>query len=360
MHTDLDDADALAEHDPGGMLGALAKFPTWWDEGLRLGASVEAPTSDRIHHIVVAGMGGSGITGDVAAALLAPNSSLPITVVKDYTLPAFVDHHTLVLAVSYSGNTEETLDVVAQAMDRHAPVAAVSSGGRLAAVSKRRAWPLVQVPTDLQPRAALPYLSGGALGFLQTLGLETPGPPTASDLQQAAKDLGSDTATTSNPAKQWAQSIAGNDPVAYGWGPLGVAALRLKCQLEENAKIFARHEILPEANHNDLVPWGAGAADETTRLLLLRSGQEPDAVAARFDFLAKTARATDAQVLEHRTDHGSPAKDLLASILFSDHVSVYAALAAGIDPTPVDVITQLKKHLESKGRIKSVEKRLTA
>lgn len=354
----LDDATTMNEHDPEGMLDAVRRFPEWWAESFAAGkeTGLDLPTDPSM--LVVAGMGGSGITGDVVRVAAEPNATFPVLVVKEYDLPACVDEDAIVVAVSYSGNTEETLTAASQAADRGATTAVVTSGGTLAKAAAKHGWGRVEVPADLQPRAALPHLAGRTLGALAGAGtLRIPDPET-SGLASRRDEWDATVAFEDNPAKTWAEAIHRAYPVAYGWGPQAVAAMRFKCQLNENSKMFARHETLPEANHNDLVPWGLAENADDVLLSVFRSPAEPQAVQTRFAHLEAAATEIGVDTLGFTPDAPDAVGGLLESILFGDFVSVYTALMRGVDPSPVAAIAGLKDRLAAEGSAKAAAARL--
>ncbi len=358
MAATLDDTQTIGKHDPGGMLDAVAQFPQWWAESYAAGKETAIDVPESPSMLVVAGMGGSGITGDVVRVAAEPNAPFPVLVVKDYDMPACVAEDALVMAVSYSGETEETLTAVSQAADRDAAVVAVTSGGTLGRAAEKHGWPHVEVPAGLQPRAALPHLAGRTLGALAGAGtLRIPDPETGG-LGVRRAEWNGDVSFEENPAKAWAETVHQARPVAYGWGPQAVAAIRFKCQLNENSKMFARHETLPESNHNDLVPWGLRQNADGVLLAAFRSPAEPSAVQTRFAHLEAAATEIGAETLGFTPEAADPVGGLLESILFGDFVSVYAAVLRGVDPTPVAAIAGLKNRLAAEGSAKAAAARL--
>lgn len=354
----LDDPDHVAKHDPEGMLDAVSEFPEWWADSWAAGQETTVDVPDAPGLLVVAGMGGSGITGDVVRVAAEPGAAFPVLVVKDYEVPACIDDDTLVVAVSYSGNTEETLTAAAQAADRGATLMTVTSGGKLAEAAEKHGWSRVEVPPDLQPRAALPHLAGRTLGALVgARTLKIPEPETAGLATHRDEWVG-DRPLEENPAKSWAHAIHEAHPVAYGSGAQAVAALRFKCQLNENSKMFARHEVLPEANHNDLVPWGLERNAADAILCSFRSPAESQAIRTRFSHLEAAAAEIGVESLGFTPEAGERVGGLLESVMFGDFVSVYTAALRRVDPTPVAAIAGLKDRLAADGSAKAAAARL--
>ncbi len=344
---DLDDAAALAAGDPGGMLATLA------GAGGQVRPALAAARSARLAGprpdvLVVAGMGGSGVAGAVLAALAFACSPVPVVTVNGDRLPCFVGPGTLVVAVSYSGNTDETLAAAEQGVQAGARLVAVASGGRLAELARSCDAAFVAVAGGMLPRQALwallvPVLvAAEAVGVLPPLGAQLGAAADALDAETAA--LGPEVPLAANPAKRAARRLVGRLPVVWGSGQLGaVAATRLRTQCNENAKVSAVSAPLPEANHNDIVglTGGLGAGRE---LVVMRdvAGEHPwdgRRLAAALDAIG----ATDPIV---RLAGDGPALVRLARLTaFADFTSCYLAIARGVDPTPITTIDKVKAAL---------------
>jgi glucose/mannose-6-phosphate isomerase len=300
-------------------------------------------------------MGGSGIAGDVAAALanVVPPAErdlppIPVIVHKGYGLPPFVGPRTLVVALSYSGSTEETLSAVDVARASGARLFAVTSGGRLAEIAEADGAPMVRLPGGRQPRHSLGYL---AVPVLVALGLDQ-GLDEAIDVQREVLAAANrDVPAAENHAKQLALRLAsGSVPLAWGARGLGaVAAYRLKCQLNENAKLPAMWNELPEVDHNEVV----GLQEPSPLaghlgLVLLRdpAGEHPR-VATRFIVTEELVRERFAWMAEVAARGRSPLARLASLVLLVDLASVYTALELGHDPTPIPSIDRLKQALAS-------------
>lgn len=353
--TSLDDASALRAADPGRMLEIVMALPSHCREGYALGlASDDLPSADGVTSVAVCGMGGSAVSGDVIRALYADRLRVPVTVVRTPELPEHCGPHSLVLASSYSGNTSEALTLFDEAARRACRLIAVTSGGELARRATEVGAGLVRLPTGFMPRAALGYLSLGALGALESIGLV---PAVASDLQETVAELehevsrsGPDVPSRSNPAKALAMRIGDRVPVIWGAeGIAVVAASRWKTQFNENAKVPAFWSALPELDHNEVVGWSGGRGRPFFVVALRHAGEHPD-VAARFPLSIDIARSSGAEVQEvHASGHSALAR-LFTLALYGDLVSAYHALTHGVDPSPVDAIVRLKRALEPSGR----------
>jgi glucose/mannose-6-phosphate isomerase len=348
----LDDAEGLASIDASGMLGVLERFPVQVREAIEVGqAPVELPSGDGLNAVVVLGMGGSGISGDVVSSLVADSLSVPMFTVKGYRLPRFVDENTLVFAVSYSGNTEETLDCVGGALKRGASVVAVASGGKLAEIAGERDLPLFRVPAGLQPRAALGYLFVPVLSALERMGLVhgllDEVRAACEMLEERVREYGVAIPLDDNPAKRLARDLVGFLPVVYGSeGPLAVAALRWKAQFNENSKVPAFYNRFPELNHNETVGWhNLEDIGSRCHLMVLREQDENPRVTKRIQITVDLLEDKVAHITHVFARGSNPVERLLDLICFGDHTSVFLALALREDPTPVARIEELKRRL---------------
>lgn len=348
--TVLDDRAALRAADPGGMLDDVLGLPEQCRTGYALGREA-APLPDAVGlgSIAFCGMGGSAIAGDVVAALAAPRVRLPILVVRTQRLPEFCGPHTLVVASSYSGETAETLEAFDEAVRRGCRVVAITAGGALADRAEELGIGWVVVPGGAMPRAAFGYLTLGALGALEAIGLF---PSHADHLSGAVESMsdvvgecGPDVVASTNPAKTLALDIGERVPVVWGADGVGsVAATRWKTQFNENGKVPAFSSALPELDHNEVVGWSARRGAGFALIALRHDGEHAD-VAARFALSEEIARGSGALVREVAGRGGSDLARLLTLVQFGDLVSIYLGIARGVDPSPIEAITGLKRAL---------------
>ncbi|MGH2785357.1 MAG: bifunctional phosphoglucose/phosphomannose isomerase [Actinomycetota bacterium] len=350
----LDDLARLSAADPGRMLDAVEAADEHWRDAIARARAVDLthlPDHSLLTSVVVCGMGGSGIAGDVAACLATGRSSIPVVVVKGFELPAFVGPHTLVVLCSYSGGTEETLACFEQARDRGAPIVAVATGGMLAEFAHAHGAPCVVPAAGMMPRAAFPYLAGGVLILLERLGvlpdLTAELIETDEVLREQMATLGRAVPVDDNLAKQIAGALQGRTPFIWGQeGPLTVAALRWKTQLHENAKVSAFSAAVPELTHNEIVgSSGSSVSLERVVVVALRTASEDVRVGRRLDAaLRLVAPHVGAVVEAHARGSGVLAR-LASAVQLGDLVSVYLAFLNGVDPTPIEPIDRLKAEL---------------
>jgi glucose/mannose-6-phosphate isomerase len=347
---DLDDRAALSRADPGGMLDAVTALPDHCRDGYRSGrVAVDLPDADGVTSLVVVGMGGSAVAGDVLAALAAPRLGIPVRVVRGGELPEFCGLHSLVIASSYSGTTAETLASFEEAVARGCRLLVITSGGELADRAEELRVGRVAVPAGYVPRAAFGFLTLGVLGALEVMGV-VPAVPDDLDeadalMREVLEESGPDVPSDRNPAKELARSIGDRTPVVWGAEGIGaVAAMRWKTQFNENAKVPAFASEIPELDHNEVEGWSPGRGEGFALIALRHEGEPPD-VAARFPLSIEIVRRSGATVDEVRGRGRSALARLLTLTLQGDLVATYLGIARGEDPSPMDAIAGLKRAL---------------
>ena len=370
----LDDPAGLEAGDPDGMLPAIASSAAQVREAAVLAAEAGVATladDGRPRAVVVCGMGGSGIAGDVLAAAAGPGCPVPVITHRGYGLPAWVGPVDLVVAVSCSGATEETLSALEEAVRRGCRLLVVGrDGSPLDALGRRGRAVVVPVTQGRQPRASVWALSTPLVVAAHALGLLAAPAEAVEEaavvLEQIADRCRIDAEMVVNPAKRLAVDLDGQLPVLWGTSPLaGTAAYRFACQLNENAQQPATWGVLPEANHNQVVAFdrpSAQAANEDgddffrdreqdvereagLALVLLRDSEEHPQVALRADVSAELARERALTVVQLRAEGASSFARLASLVGVTDYASAYLALLQGTDPTPVDAITALKQRI---------------
>ncbi len=349
--TNLDDLAMLQKLDPGGMLGHVAALPQQCREAWAITQELVLPDRYRTaNKVVIAGMGGSAIGGDLAAAVAARTSTLPILVNRDYDLPAHIDAQTLLVASSYSGNTEETLAAFQAARERGCHLAAVTTGGELMRLAREWEAPLVSFNYVSQPRAALGYLFISLLGILRALG--TLNDPTA-DLEEALAVLvdrtglfAPESPLAQNPAKQLASQLVGKVPVVIGAGALLPVARRWKTQFNENSKTWAYFEPLPEMDHNALsgIHFPEVAASHMQVILLQQASLHPRN-ALRLELTQRILEAQGIRCERVLVPGGSELAQILSAVQLGDFASAYLALLYRSDPTAIEDIVGLKRQM---------------
>jgi glucose/mannose-6-phosphate isomerase len=335
--------------DPGNMLERIKDLPKQVRDAWTIARAAQLPPAHGdVRNITVAGMGGSAIGGDLAAALLADELKIPMSVHRDYGLPAYVGRDSLVIVSSYSGNTEETLASFEEAQRRGARVLVLTTGGKIGELARAAKYPVITFSYAAQPRAALGYSLGLVLGVLTRLGFVR---DLGADIDAALADLAKleervHEGARTNDAKKLATALHGRIIFAYGAGVMGVMARRVKGQWNENAKNWAAYDVMSELNHNAVVGFShPDSAREALTVLLLRSDRDNPRHKLRFDV---TRELLDRAGIQHTTlqfSGSSMLSEVLQHVMFTDYVSFYVALLNGADPTPVKSIDYLKDRL---------------
>lgn len=348
---ELDNLSLFKEVDADDMLRRVAEMPKQCRDAWSGVTSLELPDDERpIRNVVVLGIGGSAIGGDLLRTLVASECPVPIVVNRDYTLPAFVGPETLAIVSSYSGNTEETLTTFELAHRAGVKLVAFTTDGQVAVRAREWGIPLFSYDYRSQPRAALGYSLIPLLGLLTKLGLVA---DKAADVEEAAAVMESWQAEIretvpfeDNAAKQLAARLHGHLPVVYGSGYLSEVARRWKGQFNENAKHWGVFEQLPELNHNAVVgyDWPADLAEKVV-VVMLRSALDHPRNGVRFDVTAEilAQKGVACEAVQARGER--PLAQMLSAIHFGDYVSYYLAILNRADPTPVETIAYLKGRL---------------
>jgi len=332
------------------MWAATAGLPEQVEAAVSATRAVQdLPDHERVENVVVLGMGGSGIAGDVLVAAAAPFMPVPVTVVKGYEPPDYVGTGSLVFAMSFSGNTEETLEAAAGAYEAGASLVVVSGGGALVNLAHEWNIPVVPVPSGIpQPRAALGAMAIPPLVLLEAIGLF---PGATQWVDQAVEQLRvrrDELVRPGNLAEEVARRIGRTIPLVHSSGDLGAAAaLRWKTQVNANAKSPAFCNVYPELCHNEVAGWGqhGDATRQLITLVNLRHDAEHPQVSRRFDLVVDVLREVVAGVVEVRGAGEGDLAQLLDLALIGDFVSLHLAGHEGIDPGPVPVLDDIKQEL---------------
>lgn len=345
MHK-LDDPLFVRKSDPKGMYDLAMGFPAQCREALSIARSVDLPDSLKGKKaIVVAGMGGSAAGGDFLRALMEADARVPVVVLRDYGLPNWADQDVLVIACSYSGNTEETLSAARLAKERGCAVLAVTSGGELAAMG----FPTITIPGGFPPRMALGYLFVPLLSSAAQLGYLEDGDATSAFdlLDSCASEWNVERGIENNEAKRLADSLYGCVPLIYGVGSwAGLVANRWKGQLCENAKVLAFANAFPELNHNEIMGWELSDKQNVLQwsVVVLESGDETAKMRRRVDVTCDIIRGkTELHTIRPRGNR--LLERILSLTYFGDFASLFLAALYEVDPHSIDSINRLKSEL---------------
>jgi glucose/mannose-6-phosphate isomerase len=337
--------EAISEVDASGQLADVLELPDQLRDALWKAESAGLTPHDSPGGLIVAGMGGSAIGGALARAALGVRATRPIILVRDYALPAWTTPDTTVLCASYSGDTEETLAAYEAAAALGARRVAVTAGGALGRQAREDGVPVIPVAGGLQPRCAVGYVTVAALEVAARCGA---GPSLRSEIDVAAAhaerlvhEWGPD-APEGSRAKALAHALLGTVPVIAGSGPTGPVAYRWKTQLNENAKTPAFANELPELDHNEVAGWeGAPGLGPFSGVFL----DDPDLHPRVRERLELTRAVVDQSASStHLVEVAGQSRTerILALVVLGDLVSLYLAVLKGVDPSPIEVIEQLK------------------
>jgi glucose/mannose-6-phosphate isomerase len=347
----LDDLNSFKQIDADNMLAHIDGLPAQVEAAWARGAALPLPDLSGVTRVVLCGMGGSAIGGSLLAALTANESRVPLTVSRDYDLPAWAQGpDTLVIGSSHSGNTEETLSAFKQAVERKTTLMAITTGGQIADMCRQAGGTLWTFDYKSQPRAAVGYSFGLPLRLFCRAGWIADQAQALAEAAAAMRNqqqtLRAESPATRNPAKRMAGQFVDRFVIIFGSGFMGTVARRWKGQISENAKAWAQFEELPEMNHNSVV-----------------GAENPEALVSKcmvvflesdFDHPRNKIRSAVTRELlmtaGFNTDaiHGAgptALAQLLTSLHYGDYVSYYLAMAYGADPTPIGPINVLKERL---------------
>ncbi|OGN97920.1 MAG: bifunctional phosphoglucose/phosphomannose isomerase [Chloroflexi bacterium RBG_13_51_18] len=347
----LDDFSIYRKLDPEDMLARIKEFPMQCSQAWQSVMKMVLPKNySNINQLVILGMGGSAIGGDLVRTLVQEEMKIPVIVHRDYGLPAFVDDRTLLIASSYSGNTEETLSGFESALKMGAKKLVITSGGKLEEMAKVNNIPVFKIKYKALPRAALGYSFMPTLGVLQKLGFIQDKSADVAEIIQVLEKLSSKLDEKSplkaNPAKQLAQRLFGCLPVVYGAGIAAEAAHRWKTQFNENAKSWAFYDIFPELNHNAATGYSLPKdIASKIRVVLLRSPTFSKRIKLRYDVTCELLKQSGVAYEFVDSEGKSSLSQIVSLVSIGDYVSYYLALLYKVDPSPIKYIDYLKERL---------------
>lgn len=340
----LDDSAYIAQHDSANALAVVA------GQARQLTAQFDAQVKPVKHlcNISVLGMGGSALAAEFVRSWLSDRLPVPIEIVRDYALPAYVGKQSLVVASSYSGNTEETLEALTHAEKSGAEIVIVSSGGKLEEHARAKGYPFYKLPAGVQPRLALMWGAVALADIIEQLGLLKGLTKELADQAEwlEAEALGWRLAveTPDNPAKQIAEALHGHAPVIYGGPMLAMPAMKWKISVNENGKNIAFYNQFSELNHNEFIGWLHPKADKF-KVIELQSSLDHPQIIKRFDVSNRLLSGTMPAPIIVYAAGDTKLQQMLWCLILGDFVGTYLGFLNGIDPTPVPLIEKLKKEL---------------
>lgn len=349
----LDDPQSINAIDKSDMIDYSVNAAKHYKRAAEIAKAINVDFA-KPNNIIIAGLGGSGIGGDLFKDWAKNQLSIPIEISREYHLPVYADNKTLVLITSYSGDTEETLSTFLDALRRECMIYCITSGGAIKKYAERYKVPHFLVPGGMPPRAALPYMLVSLLVLMEKIGVVK---GASSELKEAIEIIqkisGDNTIekrTSINFAKKVAQSIGNTTPIIYGFDFYGSVAQRIKQQFNENSKSVAKWEYFPELDHNEIVGWESG--DEYTKrfsVIFLRDNQTHLEIESRIETTKAIIEEAGLKVFDLKAQGRSRLARMISAIVIGDFISVYLAVLRGVDPTPVKSVDILKEALKKNG-----------
>lgn len=344
----LDDNNVLRQRDPEDALGVAAAQ----HEQARFSVEVAQPDNDgrQITRVVVAGMGGSALAALLVKSWLKSEMTVPFEVVRTYELPEYVDYNTLVIASSYSGNTEETISALTEAKAKNAQVAIIAAGGKMDHIAEKESIAHVTLPAHLQPRMAVIYNLRSLIAVLAHFGVVSYDrfadiADTADWLAEQTAQWMADVSTDKNYAKQLALMAVGKTPVFYAGTLLAPVAYKWKISWNENAKNVAFWNEYPEFNHNEFIGWSGRPVEKPFAVFDLVSKFEHPQILKRMEISDRLLSGMRPKSNIIKVAGNTVIAQMLWGSILADFVSIYVAILNGVDPTPVALVEKLKTEL---------------
>ncbi len=359
----IDNLNDISQLDSEKMFEMVYTWPKLIEQ--ILAQSITIPSQIKIgkHHlnykntfsqVVITGMGGSAISGDYIRTYFEKSAEFPIFVQRSYTLQKFVNDHSLIIVISYSGNTEESLSCLLSAVENDCPTVCIGSGGKLEEFCLKNHLPFFKIPSGYQPRASFPLLLFPILKILDSINLITFNLSEVDEailqIKNMRETIKPEISIAENQAKQIASKLHNKIPVI--WSPFLCVANRFKCQINENSKQLALAEELPEFNHNHIVGFEGLSSDHPFIVVAFRFPCEFSNVSLRFD-ITKEIIGKKVDIVEIMIKEGNLLAQLITSTYLGDYISMYLALLNNQNPSTVDSIDYLKSQMEKRGNTQS-------
>jgi len=342
--------DEIRSIDKSSICSAYDKWPEYCKEAFSRNIAIDEKLFENVSSIVFSGMGGSGTTGDILADWMRLKCKIPVHVVKNYHIPAFVDDNTLFIALSVSGGTEETLTALVEAASAGAKIIAVSQGGEMEQICQKKKLFHLEIQQRILPRVTLPEVLYSILNLLahSTIldGLKDQVQDSIQSMEGIRNKICQTCEYEHNPAKQFASWMLDHIPAAY-CSPLqrGVG-IRFKNSMNENAKVNAITAEILEACHNELVSWDYDRKNSPLKPVLVRNKSDPEEISVRFDVFKEMLQSNGHEVFETPL-HGSTAlSGIVSSLYLLDYATIYLGILRKVDPTPIDAVFEFKDHMK--------------
>jgi len=326
------------------MKDLIQRFPAQLKEALEIASKAElSPIKKPIHKAIICGLGGSGIGGTITKEILFNEAAVPIEVIKSYSLPAYVDEHTLVICSSYSGNTEEALECYDLAQKQKAKIVCITSGGKILESAKKDGNSFIVVPGGMPPRSCLGYSLTQLFHILSYYRLA---PQKSVEILASAENLEKEQETIIQEARSIAKKLDDKFPVIYSTSQYEGIAIRFRQQLNENSKVLGWHHVVPEMNHNELVGWSH--AYTNVSVILFNDRDDNPRNKLRMDFCRKIFQKYASEIIEIQDKGATALEKVLYWIHLGDWISMCLAEQRNVDAMDIKVIDNLKQELANK------------
>ncbi|MCG3217551.1 MAG: bifunctional phosphoglucose/phosphomannose isomerase [Candidatus Heimdallarchaeota archaeon] len=351
MENNLDDLQLISDIDKHHQLDTVLNWSHMWNEVIKNDFSFNISLVNPISRLFISGMGGSGVSGELLKVWIEKTVQIPVQLIHDYNLPVYADANSAVICISYSGDTEEVLNFAEEAIRKKITVIGITSGGKLKNKFDKENTPIILLPGGYQPRFALPFMLGGMLIALDLLDLIPLDSQLNSKIYQELHSLssfyGKEVPFEENPAKKLAHFLFGGLPVILGASSGHAIAVRFKCQLNENSKILAIAEAIPEQNHNGIVAlFGDELSSFNPKIVLFQGFSKHSRNLLREEFIIKRANQQKIPIWQIQADTSKNYLHAIIKALYlSDLASVYLAILREVDPSEIEPIIALKSEL---------------
>lgn len=337
----------VKKYDPQNQFNVLLNSWQQIDYALNNNYDLTSFTGKKFSNVILTGLGGSAISGDLVKNYLGSEIKVPFIVNRNYFLPGFADSNTLLIASSYSGNTEETISVMEQAISRKCSILVLTTGGKAEKIASEKFIPVIKLKTGFQPRYALGLSFFSLVIALEKIGLVRNQTDEIREIMNLWKLKAEEYSKDHNKAFSIAESIIGFLPVIYSIADLTSASgYRFKCQLNENSKLHAFHNEVPEMNHNEIIGWESyNDKVFSVKIINLLDPEYHPQIKKRFDFMNQIFSQSKIDVINLISSEKSFKVRLMDLIYLCDWITFYIAVQRGFDPSEIDNINKLKDQL---------------
>jgi len=319
----------------------IENFPNQLREAFEIASNAKLNQKNNIQNVVITGLGGSGIGGTIISELVSADCPVPIIINKDYFLPKFVNHNSLVIISSYSGNTEETLQAMEQALKQGAQIVCVTSGGKVEELAKQNKLDVIKIPGGNPPRSCIGY---SLVQLIKIFSFYNLAPANLlNEVVSSIELLEKENSSIKSEAEKTAKLLINKIPVIYSLGSCEGVSVRFRQQINENSKMLCWHHVFPEMNHNELVGWTE--RNENTCVITFHTSFDYSRTVKRYEISKPLFEKYSHSVTDITAKGKSKLEQFMYLINIGDWISVYIAEIKNIDPVEVNIINQLKNEL---------------